>query len=166
MEHPAILFQLQDSKMNQSKAELAGWKLCSTTWGFCCLISAVQAARAVTIINKVTASVQSSLVSCTLQAGQGKHTASLHFEQGHAQCTSARAWPDQASMSSFPLPCPAHQEPMPLGHQEQPLGLGLGARIAVHRHHGVTPQHSHAFISYLHLPSVRVPVITDASGDC
>lgn len=127
-EHPAILFQLRDSKTNWSKAELAGRELCSTTSGFCCLLSAVQAARAVTIINKVTAREQSSLVSCTLQAGQGKHTASLHFEQGHAQCTSVRAWPRQASMNSFPLPCAARQEPIfgAFGTPRTATGAGLG----------------------------------------
>lgn len=61
------------------------------------------AAQAVTIINKATAREQSSLVSCTPQAGQGKHTTSLHFRRGHAHSTSARTWTHAKPARAKPL---------------------------------------------------------------
>ena len=79
--------------MNQSRAGLAGREPCCSAWGFSYLLFTARATQAVTIINKATAREQSSLVSCTPQAGQGKHTTSLHFKWGHAHCMSARAQP-------------------------------------------------------------------------
>lgn len=95
MEHRAVLLQLSATGQQDewSNTGLAGWELWCSTWGFCYLLSTVRAARAVTMINKATAREQSSLVSCTPRAGQGKHTASLSFEQHRALCTSARGWP-------------------------------------------------------------------------
>lgn len=76
--------------MNQSRTGLAGQELHCSSWGFYYLLFTAWAAQAVTIINKVTAREQSSLVSCTPQAGQGKHTTSRYFKQEHAHGTSAR----------------------------------------------------------------------------
>lgn len=83
----------QQYESEQSRAGLAGQEPHCSAWGFCYLLFTARAARAVTIINEATAREQSSLVSCTPQTGQGKHTTSLHFKRGHAHCTSARARP-------------------------------------------------------------------------
>lgn len=89
--------------MNQSKAGLAGQEPHCSTWVFCYLLFTVWAARAVTIINKVTAREQNSLVSCTPQAGQCKHTTSLYFKWGHAHGTSATAQPHTKPARANPL---------------------------------------------------------------
>lgn len=95
--------QPQDSSANQSRTGLAGLEPCCSTWGFCYLLFTARAAQDVTIINKATAREQSSLVSCTPQAGQGKHTTSPHFKRDHAHCTSARARPRAKPACAKPL---------------------------------------------------------------